>query len=128
MKITDDSINTTKIVVSITCVYLAFMLHYESKSPQQDMNYVSAIGASFVPVALAGAAYWIARLSKSNYSKAIFLATAIGITAMSIAGMKGYSLSGKPKNFEQCMLEIMKGQDRAMYSLAAKECRRLHPQ
>lgn len=127
MKITDDAINTTDLVISVAVVYLAFIYHFESNNPQQDMNYGSALGASLMSFTIGGVAYWIARLRKSNYSKSIFMATSVFITGISIAGMNGYSLTGKPENYEQCMLETMKGQDRAMYSIAAKECRRLHP-
>ena len=128
MKFTDDAIDTTKIVASIACVYLSFMIQFESKSPQGDMNYISAVGASAVPIMVALIAGWIARLRKSVYSKAIFICTMIVVATASIAGMQGYSLSSSPKNYEQCMLDSMKGQDRSMYSIASRECRRLHPQ
>ena len=124
----DTKITKGKLGLAIAASYLMFMFYAESVSPENPANYLVALGSAAAISLIAAIPAFIAYAIKSNYKKLTYIISLILLTTISIAGQGGYSMpSFGPDNFEQCMLQIMKGQPQSMQPFAVKECRRQFP-
>lgn len=122
----DANISKVHIIVATLASCVLFMITTDSKLNDPNLQFASAIGATFVSVLAGLAAYGICYILKKPYKRISYLAGLILVTLTSIAGQNGITLFG-PKNLEQCMIANMKGMPASMTGYVYQECIRQFP-
>lgn len=113
------------IVIALTVILL--MLNHYTDSDLSDEALIqayfpTALGAAFVPVAIGVIAFFAAK--KTAFPRLIMvLTTAVVATAAVIGNSDGYQ-SG---SYDECMLDLMEDQDKAMYRHAGSICEYRYP-
>ena len=89
------------------------------------IRFISTVGF-ILPATLVGSITFFC-LRKKEYRKKSFVITFWIAFSLSLIGSNGLSLLAKSGNYDDCMLETMKGQSEKMTSYARRSCERKYP-
>lgn len=129
-KITDENLGAGHIVTALVASFASFAGFHFSQlgGDNADIVYEMAAGSLFAMAVASIIPTLIAWIIKPKYKTITYIVSVLVFSGMSIAGQSGINLTGSPRNFEQCMIDKMKGQPANMGAIVTKECRRLFPQ
>lgn len=127
MELKDNNLSWKHVTAAFVASWVMFLVFMPKDPLGMNDEAVMAMGSVFVIALVSMVPFGVAHFMKRGRSKITFIASLLLLTTISLLGQLGFGINKGPENFDQCLIEEMRGQPASMGAVVTRECRRRFP-